>query len=144
MKIMKIPIRTKRKKQTKVTPQEAKRSQRESRDLKYVLMDQLKKRGCPEPETEVMAVPGRRWKFDLCWTHWDNSDYIGDQMDLSNRGLLVEVQGVGRHQQVWRKDGYQNDCEKLNAAQLEGYTVLWFTSKQVKNGEAADFLERIL
>lgn len=129
----------------KVPAKEAQKLQRELQDTKHILIAQLKQRGLPEPETEVQAVPGRKWRFDLGWPLWKplewRDGYKGPWLQM---GLLVEVQGVGRHQQVWRKDGYENDLEKSNAAQLEGWTVLAFSSRQVKSGEAVDFLEGIL
>lgn len=57
-------------------------------------------------EREFRFDPVRRWRADF-----------------NVRGILVEVQGRGRHQTV---TGYRGDCEKLNAAQLAGWRVLWF------------------
>jgi hypothetical protein len=56
----------------------------------------------------------RRWRFDYAWP----------------KGLVaVEYEGLGntpgRHQRI---TGYSNDCEKYNAAQLLGWTVLRFTA----------------
>lgn len=64
---------------------------------------------------------GRRWRFDYA---------------LFGSTLAIEVEGGqwvnGRHQ---RGAGYAADCEKYNAAILQGWQVLRFTTSQVRNGE---------
>lgn len=83
-----------------------------------------------QPETEYRFHPTRMWRFDLCWP---------DQM------LAVEVQGGvwsrGRHT---RGQGYTNDCEKLNEAQILGWRVLYVTADQVNNGQALDWIQKAL
>lgn len=61
-------------------------------------------------EREYRFDSVRRWRADFAF-----KIYTCD--------LLVEVQGRGRHQTV---TGYRADCEKLNAAQLANWRVLWF------------------
>ena len=57
-----------------------------------------------------MFYNGRRWRFDFAWPR---------------RRVAVEVEGGvfsrGRHV---RPSGFINDCEKYNAAALDGWTVL--------------------
>ncbi len=72
----------------------------------------------------------RRWRFDFAWP---------------DHCLAVEVEGItaqtGRHQ---RMKGYESDCEKYNAAALQGWTVLRFTTQQVQNGTAISLIEDAL
>lgn len=65
----------------------------------------------------------RKWRFDFAWP-----------AEL----LAVEIEGGlwvnGRHT---RPVGFENDCEKYNAAQLAGWTVLRYTPGQVRSGVAS-------
>lgn len=62
---------------------------------------------------EYRFAPPRRWRFDFAWL---------EPM------VAVEVEGgirnYGRHN---RPEGFQGDCEKYNAAALDGWTVLRYT-----------------
>lgn len=83
----------------------------------------------PEPEREYRFCE-RRWRFDFCWP------------DLM---IAAEVEGGtwtrGRHT---RGKGFENDCEKYNAAALDGWRVFRFTSNMVRDGRALDTLERAI
>lgn len=80
-------------------------------------------------ELRAKCVPGfcrefgfhatRRWRFDFAWPECR---------------LAVEVEGWGRHQ---RRQGFDDDCEKYNAAELAGWTLLRFSGRMVKDGRAA-------
>lgn len=70
--------------------------------------------GVPDPEREIRFHPTRKWRLDFGWPAVQ---------------LAVELQGTsyaGTHHQ--RSDGLHEDCLKLNAAQLLGWTVLLYTS----------------
>ncbi len=86
--------------------------------------------GLPAPIAQYRFAPPRRWTFDFCWP---------------DRKLAVEVEGGiwtrGRHT---RGKGYERDCSKYNEAAILGFTVLRFTTGQVKNGEAIGTIERAL
>ncbi len=83
-------------------------------ELKY----QLSKHGFPEPEQDYKFHPTRKWMIDFAWP---------DDM------IAVEVEGGihsgGRHV---RGVGYENDCEKYNAATLLGWRVFRFTGGMIK------------
>ena len=72
----------------------------------------------------------RRWRFDFCWP---------------GRMVAVELEGGvysgGRHV---RGRGFENDCEKYNAAALAGWKVGRFTARMVDNGEALAWLKEAL
>lgn len=78
------------------------------------------------PSRQVRVTQGRRWAWDFA---------IGP--------LLIDIQGgtwiAGRHS---RGAGYQNDCDKANAATLAGYKVLRFTAQDVKSGKAINMIEQ--
>ena len=69
---------------------------------------------------EYRFDPIRRWRFD--WA-------------MPSIKLAVELEGGtwanGRHV---RGKGYENDCRKYNAAALQGWRVLRFTSEMVDDG----------
>jgi very-short-patch-repair endonuclease len=87
-------------------------------------------RGCLIPTREYRFRVGRRWAFDFAWP---------DQM------VAVEIEGGiyngGRHV---RPTGFENDCEKYNAATLDGWRVYRFTGPQVSNGSAASLTMKAL
>lgn len=112
-----------------------------------MLDEQLTLAGLPEPEREyrfaahvVGLGPGIRkrlreaglkdWRLDFAWP---------PEM------LAVEVQGgtwsQGKHT---RGQGYEDDREKINAAQLLGWTVLEFTTGMIRDGRALRTIERAL
>lgn len=85
--------------------------------------------GLPKPEREVRFDAKRKWRFDFAW---------GPPYKVA-----VELEGGiwsgGRHV---RGLGFENGCEKINAAQALGWFVYRFTPKMVNSGLAIDFLCR--
>jgi very-short-patch-repair endonuclease len=73
--------------------------------------------GEPKPEREYKFSSTRRWLADFAWPE---------------HKLIVEIEG-GTHQQGRhnRHQGYRNDCEKYNAATIEGWRILRYTSDMV-------------
>lgn len=84
----------------------------------------------PNPVPEHRFHSTRKWRFDLAF------------MDAK---LGVEVDGGGfvngRHS---RGTGIEKDAEKFAAAMLLGWRVLRVTPKQVKSGQAVQWIERLL
>ena len=72
----------------------------------------------------------RKWRFDFAWP------------ELL---LAVEVEGIthdaGRHQ---RKDGFEKDLEKYEAAMLDGWTVYRCSTAMVKSGRAVDTIKILI
>lgn len=72
----------------------------------------------------------RKWRADFAWP-----------MVM----LIAEVDGGiwtgGRHV---TGNGFEKDCEKMNAAVIAGYKVLRFTPDMVKRGEALATLQCLL
>lgn len=94
---------------------------REEDHLAHVLGAQVPDLG--EPAYELRFHPSRRWRFDLAWPA---------------RMLAAEIHGAvfqaGRHTSG---SGFTADREKMNTAQLYGWTILEFTPAEVRSGKAA-------
>ena len=86
--------------------------------------------GLPEPVEEFRFDPVRKWRFDYAWPE---------------HRLALEAEGGtwsgGRHV---RGKGYERDCEKYNAAALQGWKVLRVTTAMMNDGRALACLEAAL
>lgn len=73
--------------------------------------------GEPVPEREYRFDAHRRWKTDFAWPE---------------HKIIVEIEGgtrrQGRHN---RYQGYRDDCEKYNAATVQGWRVLRYTGEMI-------------
>ena len=98
--------------------------------LEQALLFQIRAYKLEVPEPEYRFHETRKWRFDFAYPE---------------RQLAIEVEGGtwsgGRHT---RGAGYSKDCEKYNAAQLRGWSVLRFTSDMIKSGKAIDTLKEAL
>jgi very-short-patch-repair endonuclease len=94
------------------------------------LLTHIRQVGLPEPQTEIVFHPTRKWRFDLGYP---------DQM------IAIEVEGGvytrGRHT---RGKGYEEDAVKYNEAQRLGWRVFRFSTGQVTSGAAITFLEQVM
>jgi hypothetical protein len=85
--------------------------------------------GWPEPLAEYRFAPPRRWRFDLAWPL---------------ERVAVEVQGgtfaAGRHV---RGASLLAEYEKLNAATVDGWTVLLVIPRQLLDGTLTELLARV-
>lgn len=99
-------------------------------ELEETLAFQSMAAGLPRPEREYRFCTERRWRFDFAWPE-------------SN--LACEVEGGtwsrGRHT---RGAGFEKDCEKYNAATLDGWRVLRVTGKMITDGTALDAIEALI
>lgn len=82
--------------------------------------------GFPDPATELVFHPKRRWRLDYAWP---------------TRMIAVEIHGGihsgGRHT---RGNGFVEDRAKMNEAALLGWTVLEVTPEHVKSGQLRAWL----
>lgn len=96
-------------------------------DAERALVTLCKYAGLPDPVTEHVFAPPRKWRFDLAWP---------------DRKLAVEVDGGswigGRHTSG---TGFERDLEKHNTAQLLGWTVIRVTPRWVEEGTALELVE---
>lgn len=83
-------------------------------------------------EQEYKFHPKRKWRADFL---------------ITGTKILVEVEGGiwmaggGRHT---RGKGYIGDMEKYNSAAMMGFTVLRFSTEQVKSGLALKKIEQLV
>lgn len=82
--------------------------------------------GFPDPATELLFHPKRRWRLDFAWpTHM----------------IAVEIHGGihsgGRHT---RGRGFVEDRAKMNEATLLGWTVIEVTPEHIKGGQLRAWL----
>jgi very-short-patch-repair endonuclease len=94
------------------------------------LNKQIQKSGLPRSYSrEFRFHKTRRWRFDFAWP-----DYM----------VAVEVDGGiyigGRHN---RGQGFKKDCEKQNAAVLDGWRVLHFTTSHLTQKEIQKAVQTI-
>lgn len=98
--------------------------------LENALLFQLKALKVELPEAEYRFHPTRKWRFDFAYPE---------------RHLAIEVEGGtwkgGRHT---RGSGYEKDCEKYNAAAMQGWAVLRFTSSMIQSGKAVKLIQEAL
>src|SRR5688572_18089521 len=93
--------------------------------IEELLVLHLKATKLPMPTREHRFHGERGWRFDFAWP---------------DRKIAVECEG-GCH----RIDGrFQRDIEKYNAAQLDGWVVLRFSPKMIRNGVAIETIEDAL
>jgi len=99
-------------------------------DYAESLLFSLQLSGLPVPQKEFLFHRRRKWRFDLAWPE-----------------LLIAVEiegGVWTNGRHVRGEGYENDCEKYNEAQMLGWMVLRFTPGMVKRGKAYTLIEKAL
>ena len=99
-------------------------------DLEENFAFQAAAAGLPAFEREACVIPGRKFRFDFCFTE---------------QRLLIEVNG-GTFTQGGHSTGLgiRRDYEKGNLAQLAGWRVLMFDGKAVRSGEAIEVVRKAL
>lgn len=95
-----------------------------------ILMNDVRAAGLPEPDLEHRFHPKRQWRFDLAWA----PDKVALEIE---GGIWIQ----GRHN---RGEGMLRDMEKYNEAQLMGWTVLRYSTEQIKNSVPIADLRRAL
>jgi very-short-patch-repair endonuclease len=95
-------------------------------DYTATFLDQYKQTNLPPLQQEVKFHETRKWKFDFA---------------IVELKIAIEIEGgtwnYGRHT---RPKGYQNDCNKYNAAQALGWKVFRFTTDDIINNRIIGFL----
>ena len=97
------------------------------------LLFQIRAVGLPEPEREYMfalEAMGRKWRFDFA--------YPGQMVGIEVQG---GIWSRGAHA---RGTGLERDYEKLNSAQLLGWTLFQFSRKTIESGKAVNIIEKVL
>lgn len=95
-----------------------------------IVVAYFKANGLPEPEAEVMLIPGRRFRWD--WI-------------LRNEKIGIEIQGGlwsgGAHGRGW---GIKRDMEKSNLAASLGWLTLSFEPKSFLTVESMDLIRKAI
>lgn len=94
--------------------------------------------GLPEPETEVMFHPVRKWRADYLWR---KALVILEKEGGLFRGGKGGGSKIGGHSSGV---GILRDVEKSNEAQLLGYVYLRATPRQIARGEVLPMLKKVL
>lgn len=98
--------------------------------LEVLLASHLALAGVAPPVREHRFHGERAWRFDFAWPALM---------------LAAEVEGAtfkrGRHT---RGKGFRADCEKYNAAAIDGWTVLRFDAWMVRRGVALRTIEQAI
>ncbi len=84
--------------------------------------------GYSSPKIEYRFHSTRMWRFDLAW--------VDLKVAFEKEGLPPR-DGKSRHT---NPEGYANDCEKYNIAQISGWVVIRGTSHMIKSGVALSHL----
>lgn len=98
--------------------------------LELLLLNRLERSGLPLGEPQVRGIPGRQFAFDRAWP---------------DQRVAVDVQGA-----IYVKGGHstgvgiERDTEKACLAALAGWRYLPVTEKQIKSGQAVDWIARAL
>ena len=85
----------------------------------------------PEWEREYRFHPERKWRLDFAWPHL--------KIGVEIQGGIYK--GKGGHTSI---NGFQRDCDKLNAAQLLGWKIYKFTGQDVRSGRAFETMREAL
>lgn len=111
-----------------ILDKEEKRAKRDALE-KQMLVQIMGTPAIPNPQTQYLFHPERKWRFDFAWPQ---------------EKIALEVQGGvhtgGGHV---RGKGYNNDCEKNNEACVMGWRVLAVTTDHIASGQAVSWLTRI-
>jgi hypothetical protein len=101
-------------------------------EANLVLEQHLKELGL-EFYAEWQFCPDRKWK----------ADYRVEPSERGEHAMLVEIEGAiftsGRHT---RGVGYAKDLEKYRMASALGYKLFRFSTIEVLNGTAKEFLKK--
>lgn len=90
----------------------------------------------PPPEREYRFHATRKWRFDFAWPDY----FVAVEVE---GGVFARKKGVagGRHN---HGGGYVKDLEKYNTAVAMGWTLLRFTDKAIRRGEAVRTIQEAL
>lgn len=124
----------------------AKLPRKKSSDLEDMFADLWAQFGDgPTPIRELLFIPGRRFRLDFAWPE----SRVGVELEGATLGRPVKCHKCGTLARARKGDGslggqlrvggahstgegVQRDCQKNNLALSQGWAILRFTSKDVK------------
>ena len=94
----------------------------------------LRAHGFPVARRNYRFDEKRLWKFDFAWPSQFKivPDVKGGTRRKVPLRIALEIEGRGRHQTA---SGYARDCEKYNAAQIQGWIVIRVPTSALSNDE---------
>lgn len=103
--------------------------------LELLLLNRLEHAGLPVGQSQQQLIPGRKFSFDRVWC----------EVDGRAVRVVCEVQG-GVHSRMGHSTGVgiERDCEKFSLAAAHGWRVIPVTEKQIKSGQAVEWIARAL
>lgn len=109
-------------------------------DLEALLLLHIRAARLPEPQREYRFAKPRRWRFDFAWpvalvaleAEGGNTPYRDRRTGELRRGRHVTI------------TGFEGDAEKYNEAAARGWLVIRATAKQIEDGRALLWVERLL
>ena len=101
------------------------------------------KHGIPAPEFEYQFHPTRKWRFDLAWPMWEETN--GIRWVKNPFPTAVEVDGgiwiAGGHN---RGEQMKKDWEKANEAAALGWRILRCEPRELCTAQFAELIKRAL
>lgn len=104
--------------------------------LSDTLLAQMRMTKLPEPVREFRFHHTRRWRFDLA--------YPDRMIAIECEGLVPPNDDADRTSRHTTNRGYEQDCEKYDAAVLAGWRLLRFTPSMIRSGKALTMIELAL
>ena len=101
------------------------------------------KHGIPAPEFEYQFHPTRKWRFDLAWPMWEETN--GIRWVKNPLPTAVEVDGG-----IWIAGGHnrgaqmKKDWEKANEAAALGWRILRCEPRELCTAQFAELIKRAL
>jgi very-short-patch-repair endonuclease len=92
----------------------------------------------PEPVREYCFHPTRNWRLDFAWPELFVAVEVEGGVFARRKGNSA---AGGRHN---HGGGYVKDLEKYNAAVAMGWTLLRFTDKAIRRGDAVRMIQEAL
>lgn len=115
-------------KQVQKAKREARKRKKQARRKRFCEMLQAKGLPCPTPEHQFHD--SRKWRLDFAW--------VEHKVGVEEHG---GVWTRGRHT---RGQGFINDREKMNEAQLLGWVILEVTTDQFLKEDTLDLVGRAI
>jgi very-short-patch-repair endonuclease len=126
-----------------MTPAQVKRLQAKAKReaLENLLAGDMIKLGLPKPKREFRFHKTRRWRFDFVWLDMKLAVEVEGGTESHGRRCKDGKVRKSRH---LTPSGFAEDCAKYNAAAIDGWTVLRYTSTMIKSGQAAREIADVL
>lgn len=102
--------------------------------------------GLPKPEQELRFHHTRRWRFDYAWPELMLAVEVEGGIFTHRRGTFVDKKGKVRKKQSRHLTikGFEEDAIKYANAEILGWHVMRFSTRQCKNGVAIDLIKEYI